>query len=102
MDTDTGAFDVPPELADRFADSQDGCRYVVAYLGVISRVDEAYYMGGADRRSVTTLVVVMDLRTREFVHIHVVGTDIPEPVTEVPVGSTMDAEARAYMLGLLG
>ena len=96
------SFPIPEDKTDQFANSLDDCHYVVAYMGLQSRVDEDFYdTPTADRVTVTTLVVVMDAQTREFVHIHTVGSDTPGMVTEDPTGSTMWDEARDYMVTLL-
>ena len=92
---------VPEGAADRFADSLDECRYMVTYVGLPSRVEEEFYMGGVDRTHVTTLVVVMDAQNREFVHIRNVGTDVPPTTTQWPTGGTLSQEARDYMSSLL-
>ena len=92
---------VPEGAADRFADSLDECRYVVAYVGLYSRVEDEFYMGGADRTHATTLVVVMDAQNREFVHIRNVGTDVPPTTTQWPTGGTLYQEAQDYMGSLL-
>ncbi len=99
-------WDEPADLAEeqiaKFADSLDGCRYVVAYLGLDSRIDEDFYdMPKTDRVLKTTLAVVMDAQTREFVHIHEVGTDCPSTVTTESVGQVMDQKAIDYMFSLL-
>lgn len=95
-------FDVPEGKADVFADSLDGCHYVVAYMGLKSRVDKDFYNAPtADRVLATTLVVVMDAQTREFVHIHAVGTVTPELATDAPIGTAKYEEAREYMCTLL-
>ena len=94
--------DLSEEQIAKFADSLDGCRYVVAYVGLDSRVDEDFYDSPkTDRVLETTLVVVMDAQAREFVHIHEVGTDCPSTVTTYAVGQVMDQEAIDYMFSLL-
>ncbi|MBR2835992.1 MAG: hypothetical protein IKE43_09850 [Coriobacteriales bacterium] len=97
------SFDIPQQdFAYKFADSLEGCSYVLAYMGMTSRVDKEFYMGGADRRVATTVVFVMDAQTREFVHIHSVGTDVPAGTTTSPSGDVLYNEAHAYMDDLLG
>ena len=95
---DYDTFDLPEKgFAHKFADSFQGCRYVLAYRCMTSRVDEAFYMGDIDRKPATTLVFVMDAQAREFVHIKSVGTDVPSGSTTSPLGGLLYEEARAYM-----
>lgn len=94
--------DLSKEQIAKFADSLDECRFVVAYLGLDSRIEEDFYDSPkTDRVTKTTLAVIMDAQTREFIHIHEVGTDCPSTVTTNSVGQVMDQKAIDYMFGLL-
>lgn len=61
----------------RFASDLDGCDYLIAFDGVYSHVDEDYYVGSVDRKSCTTLAIVVDAKAKKVLHIQNIGTDTP-------------------------
>ncbi len=96
--------DVPAEV---FADTTDECRYLIAYGGCISNVEENYYSvspvadGIRDRTDVTTVVLIIDAKEKRILHIENIGTDIPPDQTDDPTGSIMTEKALEYIKELL-
>jgi len=84
-------YDVP------FANERAECDYLILYAGLTSKVDEEFYMGGVDRVTTTTLVFVINVATREIVHIECIGVDCPEATTDHTRGYTKVSDAENYM-----
>ncbi len=92
--------DVP---AEAFADSFDDCDFLIVYDEVASHVDENYYFGSINRTSVTTLVLVVDMKSGQVVHIENVGTDTPGSTVKMGQqhGTLLWDEVAAYLNKLL-
>ena len=90
-------------VAGKFAESLDDCKYLLAWGGYVSSENKGFYneTGGATRQVMTTVVFVMDAKTREFVHIRSVDTDIPANETFNPSGEVNPGAAKRYMHELL-
>ena len=86
--------------ADAFARSTDECRYLIVMTGVISRVEEGYYMGDLDRMSTSTEVLIIDTSSEEVVHIEHIGTNCPGDVAQFTTGKMLEDEALSYVLSL--
>ncbi|MBP5261612.1 MAG: leucine-rich repeat domain-containing protein [Clostridiales bacterium] len=82
---------------DAFAETRGQCRYFIIYAGIVSRVDENFYEGAIDRRTMATVVFVIDAVDREVVHIKYIGSDCPGAVTDHTTGKVMFTEAMEYM-----
>lgn len=94
---------------DRLASSKDDCRYVIAYVGCRTTVEENYYYkyGGGytdstvDRVTMTTVVFVIDTDRQEVVHAYFVGSNKPGDSTKTATGEVLATEAKEYIAGLL-
>ena len=87
--------------ADAFARSTDECRYLMVMMGVISRVEEGYYMGNIDRDTVSTEVLIIDVASEEVVHIEHIGANRPGDVAQFTSGKMLEDDANEYVRGLL-
>ena len=99
-----GADRITAQYADRFSDTMAECEYLICVYGCLSREDEDFYFGGVARRVITTLVLVVDPKEREILHIEDLDTDIPGSSVKMPggnVGETNWEGAWAYLEGLL-
>ena len=83
-----------------FANGLDECDYFLIYSGMISHVDKAFYWGDIDRKAVSTLVFVIDVREKEMIHIEFIGNDCPGVSAQSATGSTMVTEAEQYMIDI--
>lgn len=92
-------FFVNTEMAG-FSASFEKWQYLIVYMDYVSRIEDDYYIG-ADRRSASTLVFVIDVSTDKIVHIRFIGADIPPASTKNPNGTVMKEEAEAYIQQLL-
>ncbi len=91
--------DVPIET---FANSTDECDYLIVFDGVPSSVEEDFYMGGWDRVSTTTLVLIIDAKQGKVVHIENVGTDTPPAMnSDSTEGEMLKEDLAAYLNDLL-
>ena len=86
---------------DAFANSLAECDYLIAYDAIDTEVRENYYVGGADRVTVTTIAVIFDARNRKVAHIEVIGSDTPNGAKEGPSGKLLDEELASYLNALL-
>lgn len=86
---------------DTFANSLVECDYLIAYDAIDTYVREEYYVGGIDRTTVTTVVVVFDARNRTVAHIEVIGSDTPNGVHEGPSGELLSEDLARYLNALL-
>ena len=84
-------------IEEPFAESWDECDYFLVYAGMISHVDKAFYWGNIDRKAVSTFVFVIDVRTKEMIHIEFIGNDCPGVSAQSATGFTMVTEAEQYM-----
>lgn len=92
-----GGDDTP---VDMFANTRGECKYLIIHTGLTSRIDEDFYSGGADRRSISTEVIVLDAVSKEVVHIEHIGVDTPGAITQSNTGDVFISEAFDYMKGL--
>lgn len=86
---------------DAFANSLAKCDYLIAYDAIDTEVRENYYVGGADRVTVTTIAVIFDVRNRKVAHIEVIGSDTPNGSKEGPRGKLLDEDLARYLNTLL-
>ena len=86
---------------DAFANSPAECDYLIAYDAIDTEVRENYYVGGADRVTVTTIAVIFDVRNRKVVHIEVIGSNTPNGSKEGPRGEFLDEDLARYLNTLL-
>ncbi|MBR2523660.1 MAG: leucine-rich repeat domain-containing protein [Clostridiales bacterium] len=82
---------------DSFAGTTDECRYLIVVMGVVSDVDEEFYMGGIDRETVSTEVLIIDVDSEEIVHIEHIGVSRPGTTAQRPVGNMLEADALEYV-----
>ena len=90
-------------LPSHFANSIDECDTLIVYSGFESGRNVNYYSNGADRVSITTIVLVIDAKARELQHIEIIGTDSPSSVTDMShtTGRLKDKEAEQYIASLV-
>ena len=93
----TSPYAVSPTQTKIFANTRGQCRYLAVVAGLCYDIDEEYYMGGIDRKGVSTYVFVFDAVEKEFVHIHFINSDKPGVTTNDPVGETYIDAAHEYM-----
>ncbi len=91
------------ENTEVYADTVEECQYLIYTRPFISHVDEGFYSGGWDRTLVTTVVFIIDAKTREIAHIEAIGTDVPGASVSMGAnkGKPKWEEAEEYILGLL-
>lgn len=87
--------------SSRYASSFEQCDTLILYGGFESERNEKYYEGGFDRVTVTTLVFVLDTKTKTIQHVKVIDTDAPPARTSRPVGEEKISDAIAYITPLL-
>lgn len=69
-------------------------------LGV-SSTEAGFYEGGADRTSVSTEVVIIDVEKKKVVHIEHIGQDTPGAITKTTKGRLKEADAMKYIASIL-
>ena len=89
-------------FADSFARSVDECRYLIVMMGVISNVEEGFYMGNIDRCTTSTEVLIIDTSSEEVVHIEHIGANRPADTTQFATGKMLEDEATEYVRSLMG
>lgn len=98
-----GTDEICELYADRFSDTMADCDYLIWIDGCLSRRDEEYYFGGVDRWVITTLVIIVDAKEKEILHIENLGTDTPGNSVKLPGGSEGETNwegAWAYLADL--
>lgn len=83
-----------------FAAKRDECKYLIMILGV-SSTEAGFYEGGADRTSVSTEVVIIDVEKKKVVHIEHIGQDAPGAITKTTKGRLKEADAMKYIASIL-
>ena len=83
QETGTGA-----EIADAvddsvFADGLDKADYLIVFDALDSYVETNYYKNGLDRTTVTTVVMVINVKQIAVEHIEIIDIDVPPPVYDV-------------------
>ena len=63
-----------------FADSLDKADYLIVFDGLHSLVETNYYKNGMDRITLTTLVMVINVKQIAAEHFYIVDIDVPAPV----------------------
>ena len=63
-----------------FADGLDKCDYLIVFDTLRSKVEPNYYKNGMDRVTITTVVMVINVKDIAVEHIQVIKIDVP-PVT---------------------
>ena len=92
------------QYADRFSETMADCDYLIWIDGCLSHVDEDFYNGSIDRRVITTMVLIVDVKQREVLHMENLGTDTPARRVKLPggnIGQTYWEESLAYLSALL-
>ena len=85
---------------DAFARSIEECKYLIIVAGVTSNIEKEVYMGGIDRNTTSTVVMIVDVASEEVVHIEHIGTVRPSDVTQFATGRMMEDEAVEYIMSI--
>ena len=87
----------------RFADGLDKADYLIVYDYLHSKVEPNYYQNGIDRTTVTTVVMVINVKHLEVEHMQVIGIDIPSGSYSLGghIGKFKKEETLHYLIALL-